>query len=431
MLHIFKRYSSPDIILIVLIFLEMLFSIIPLGNVSQTFNAFGFFLSGLAFAAVFFLKYYNKTVQRQEATMASVKNLLLPSVSVILLVLISFQNKQTLNSIPIDVKTSDVIPTVIELCTRFNDGSFVYEPIEKFGYHLPVTYLPMQWMPFLLAEQGEFDYRWIAIGIWLIAALILMWHSFRSQQIAVRIVGPLLLLAAYYFISFQQKEIVANVIELMVAGYYMLLMYSLGGKNAALRGLMIGICLMSRYSLLLWLPLAAVVVFMNESRRQFWISAGTCLLFVLIIYIIPFLSKDWNAFYRGYKYYDLSALGEWQHLNPSTGKPYHLYAGHGIAYFFYEHFPQLSLPDKIKRLQKAHLLMSLGTTTLLTVFYFLVRRRIDYRMYLLFSFKIYLAVFLFLIQVPYLYLMIVSFFVSIAIFIMQGKYRLSPNEPSR
>lgn len=419
-----SKVNVYNVLLLFFVLMEMFFTIMPGIHLGQTTNAFGFFFSGIAFALVIFLKYYKKNVEKVNIIQKPFW-LAWPLILIGLLALIFIQNQRTMQEMPIDVKTSDVIPTVIELCQRFVQGSFVYEPIEKFGYHLPVTYLPMQWMPYLLAEEGGFDYRWIAIGIWLIAALVLMWRSFKSQQILVRLVGPLLLVLAYFFIGFHKKDIVANVIELMVAGYYMLLVASFGGNNAVLRGLMIGICLMSRYSLLLWLPLAVIVAFVNEPKKQFWITALTCALFILAIYIIPFLSKDWGAFYRGYKYYDRSALGEWQHIDPGTGKPYHLFGGHGIAYFFYENFPNLSLPDKIKRLQKAHLAVSLGTTALLTIIYFVIRKRINYKLFLLISFKIYLAVFLFFIQVPYLYLMIVGLFVSIAVYIEQGRYHIN------
>jgi hypothetical protein len=212
----------------------------------------------------------------------------------------------------------------------------------------------------------------------------------------------------------------------MVAGYYMLLICSLNSTNAVFRGLMIGICLLSRYSLLLWLPLATAVVWWSEPRKQFWQTVVTVIFFTAALYIIPFLSKDWGSFYRGYKYYDSSALGEWQHINPSTGKPFHLFAGHGIAYKFYS-LSNIPIGQRLKWLQKAHLICSLGITLISGIWYWFNRKHIHHRIFLMGSFKLYLAVFLFFIQVPYLYLMIVSLFVSIAVFFEQSRYRLKPH----
>ncbi len=55
-------------------------------------------------------------------------------------------------------------------------------------------------------------------------------------------------------------------------------------------------------------------------------------------------------------------------------------------------------------------------TVLMGAWFWFNRKKINYKIFMLSSFKIYLAVFLFLIQVPYEYLMCVGNFVSIAIF---------------
>ncbi|RQO30887.1 hypothetical protein DBR32_09235 [Taibaiella sp. KBW10] len=420
-----KKINKFDFLLLIAIVLEILFSVYAKKFFDQPVNAFGFFFSSLLFGVILLLKFYNKdavlSVRIKEAKRKNWLSLIMVLLSLIAIAFISRSNIALFLRVPVGPETSDVIPTVAELCQRYLKGSFVYEPIEKFGYHLPVTYLPMQWMPYLIAEKGGFDYRWIAIGIWIIAAVVLLIRSFRSQNVMVRFFAPVLLVMSYFYICYYNDSIVANVIEMMVSGYYILLIVSLNTKNAVFRGLIIGICLLSRYSLLLWLPLAILVIFLSENRKHFWTTALTVFLFICILYVIPFLSKDWSIFYKGYKHYDISALGEWKHLNIYTNKPFHLYSGHGIAFWFYERkgFP---IEMRLKYLQKAHLFLCLGATAIMGIWYWFKRTKINDKIFLMGSFKIYLAIFLFFIQVPYLYLMIVGLFVSIAIFFEQGRY---------
>ena len=420
-----KRFSLYDLILFICIALEVLFSVYAKKFFDQPVNAFGFLFSGLAFGLVLLKKFYGQTVLlNQNAPLASRKTgAIMAALCLLAISIITVNAGNIMTKIPVSLSSSDIIPTVQELCTRYLDGSFVYEPIEKFGYHLPVTYLPMQWMPYLIAEKGHFDYRWIALGIWLLASLIVLIRSYRSSSLVVQLLAPAALALSYFYICYYNDTMIGHTIEIMVAGYYMLLICSLNSSNAIFRGLVIGICLMSRYSLLLWLPLAAAVVWWAEPRKYFWQTVISIIVFIGIIYVIPFLSKDWGSFYRGYKYYDRSALGEWQHINPLTNKPYHLYGGHGIAYKFYE-IGDLPITERLKWLQKAHVICSLGVTALLGIWYWFHRKSIQHRIFLLGSCKIYLAVFLFFIQVPYLYLMIVGLFVSIAILFEQGRYRV-------
>ncbi len=339
-----------------------------------------------------------------------------------------FLLKQHFSQNPILAEHSDVIPTIIELCERFLNGDAVYRPIEKFGYFLPVTYLPMQWVPFLTAEVFHFDYRWISISIWAIAFTVLVCRSMKYNSSWYHILTvlfgtiPILLMS---LTSGSLSSIMTNTVEIMVAGYYILLILSFNINNPVLRGLIVAICLMSRYSLVLWLPVAFVVLWLNEPKRNFYSTAATIIVFIVGIYVIPFLSKDWGIFYRGYKHYDISALGEWQHINGETGKPYHVYSGFGFASFIYDYYPGQDLMAKIKVLQKFHFWGSLLTTAALVLLYLRIRKSIYYKIYLMASFKIYLAVFMFFIQVPYTYLMLVDLFVSIAIFAETGKYHFA------
>ncbi|HRP88797.1 MAG TPA: hypothetical protein PKX92_02035 [Edaphocola sp.] len=332
---------------------------------------------------------------------------------------------------PIIAKESDVIPTIIELCQRLLAGNFVYEPIEKFGYHLPVTYLPMQWLPYVPAEYFHFDYRWIVVAIWLLVSFI-VFKDAQKYNNAQQILGYGSLFLLPYFLSSVMPDkpiggIVFMTVEFMVAAYYVLLMKCIHFKSAIVRGLIVAICLLSRYSLVLWLPLALVVLWMNEPKKKLLITLATIIIFILCIYVIPFLSHDWMAFYKGYKYYDNAAFGEWTVSYDGSGLPHHLFRGYGFASFIYSYFPNLSIEARISLLQKLHLFGSLTSVGTLILVYLKIRNSIDYRIFLLASFKIYIALFLFLIQVPYQYLMLVDVYISIMLIWEISRYKIINN----
>lgn len=412
---------------IVCLFLFQIFLLL-LGDffkINLEISAWLYFISGISIGIWVLVKFWNKQVQYRSADNVNrykLGKLLITFGSLIAVACTIGFLQHKFAQYPLDAKLSDVIPTVQELTRRFANGEYVYKPIEKFGYHLPVTYLPMQWSPFLLAEYGGFDFRWLTIAVWLLSFVFLTYHSFKTNALWQHAVSLIIITISYIFITYYNTGIHIHTFELMIVGYYSFLLLAIQSNNAFFKGIIVAICLMSRYSLVLWLPVAVVVLWMNESRKHFFTITFTIIGFVLVVYVLPYLSKDWMIFYKGYKYYDASALGEWEHLNPATNKPYHLFNGLGFAHFIYQNFPDWVMEAKIKLLQRIHLLASLFTSFLLIVIYLKNRAKIHYKLFLLASFKIYIAVFLFFIQVPYLYLMLVDFFVGIALYTIQARY---------
>lgn len=323
--------------------------------------------------------------------------------------------KQLFIAQPIDARYSDIIPTIQIAVRRFLAGEPVHPAVTFGNYTIPVlSYMPLQWLPYCFAEWLNKDYRTIAFVIWTGAVCLLV---FRTTQASLW-QGTLLAIAAAAMFSAildYQPHILSMTIELMVAGYYMLLIMGLHQRNPWLKGLGIALCMLSRYSLVLWLPLWLLIEWFSNDRRQALQTMLTAALAVLLIYIIPFLSQDWTVFYRGYKQYDQSAMGEWQHLN-DAGLPWHLYSGNGFAYLFYSGLSDWDLLARIKALQRTHFIASLLVVAGMGAWYFWKRHRIqDFRLLLLGTFKVYLTVFFELIQVPYAYLLVVGCFVSLAI----------------
>lgn len=422
MSKLFRRYNTLLVFLILVENYTLLFYPVNLGQ--QWLNAICYFLSSLLIGIVIIGKFKNKEIEKA----ISVK--LNPRIGIPVLLLfiwgiyfLASADHKLFHEIPIDPARSDIIPSIQVLVKRLLHGVPVYQPIEDFGYRFSVTYLPLQWIIFTPAEIFDFDYRWVAFFIWLIAVGFVLVQVFQTKSTILQILVPLMLWGVYYLIFRDHNDVISNTIETMIAGYYMMLILSLNQKNALLQGLAITLCLLSRYSLVLWLPLWAFVLFLSNNRKNLWKTIITVIGFVVAIYVIPFLSKDWHSFMEGYNYYTGATIGEWRSINESIGKPYHLSEGVGIAFLYWDHYRD-HLAKGVNLLRYTHLFMCLLTVFLLGVWYWRNRKRMQHSIFLMASFKIYLSVFLFFVQIPYPYLMIVGNFVSITIFALQWRYKI-------
>lgn len=414
-------------LLIALIILENLFLYYFYRNgiLTQGINAIGLFLSSIFFGIVLIYKFYNVGIQETYPQPAK-RNLISYSMILLLitgLVILGIQNHGLFSSHAINFRSSDIIPLIQVMCKRLLHGQFAYSLVNDFGYPLRATYLPAQWMPFTIAELLHKDYRWVTYGVWCIAGIWLCVRSIKISSPMLRAIIPLLVFASYYVLQSNNIGIVEITVELLISAYYMILIMGFNQNNGILQGIIISLCLLSRYSLVLWLPLYCFILFVTNNRKQLYMAVTTSLVIITVLYVIPFLSKDWTIFYKGYKYYDSSAYFEWTKLN-DKGKPSQLFVGTGYAYYFYTRFPNLDVMSRIKLLQRTHLVCSVLVTILMGIWFWFKKEKINYKIFMISSFKIYLAVFLFLIQVPYEYLMIVGNFVSIAIFCEQARYKV-------
>lgn len=426
-MHLTKQKTS-NIFLAFLIILEnfFLFYAFREFHFSQVANATALFSSSLLFGLVLLYRFYGQSARVRDIKLKlGFPQYLFIALFTVGLLYLAFGSRSIFHQNPIGPQYSDIIPEIQVACKRFLSGRNVYQPITEFGWTLELTYLPLQWLPYTAAEVLAFDYRWIAYGIWAFAALLLFTRALRTNNLSQQCFAGILIILSNYILLMRNPGIIASTVEIMVAGYYMLLIIGLNQRSAIVLGLCLSLCLLSRFSVLLWLPLGAFVLYTNGDRKPLLTTGITVIVVVLIIYVLPFLSRDWSSLYRGYKYYDHSAMGEW-HKHSDEQYPAQLHAGTGFAYLFYTGWPENSVARRLKLLQKTHLILSVGITVAMGAWYWFTKRNIDRRIFLMGSFKIYLAFFLAFIQVPYEYLMIVGNFVSIAIFCEQIRYEVIP-----
>ncbi len=310
-----------------------------------------------------------------------------------------------------DYTLSDVIPQIGWMVKRFLNGETPYQLITVWTYDLFPTYQTFQWAPYCLAEIFNFDYRWVPFGV-----LSISLGLFHKIQISSKIgfyykcifsILPWLILILFIYSGMQQY---ANTVESLIAAYYLLFALSLFYSSTFIKASMTIICLLSRYSLILWLPLLCLSLFFKNKastvRYIVYVISG-----VLVFYVIPFLYSDPLIFIKGFEYHTLAANNLWNH--PYENLQNTIFTGLGLSGFFYD-FVDGDILTRLAVLKKAHILLSTGFVILCSVAFFIYREMINNtELYLLGTFKIYLAIFYGFIQLPFHYLFLVPLFVSL------------------
>lgn len=333
------------------------------------------------------------------------------------------------HSLPIDFNKnpaetgSDVIPNVMSYVKRTINGEFPYQPIrgEHWTYELMPTYLTMTWLPYLPAEIFHFDYRWIPV-IALSICLVVYYrqnNQLKNNPLLFWIAFIVPILFIYFYTRFNKEEIKLTV-EGLVAAYYFLLAFSLAKKRLSLIIVMVLLCILSRFSLLFWLPLLVIVVFQECGIKSVVKSISICIVGVLLLYGL-FLIKDPNIFFKAVKYYDIATIGEWKiagWLKEKGGKyPYSLSRGTGWAIWFYDYLGG-TLEHKIAVLKKVQIVLVISTTILLCWYYLKHKTKMDGFLYALAGLKISLIIFYSFVQIPYTYLYVLPVLLNLPILML-------------
>lgn len=319
---------------------------------------------------------------------------------------------------------SDVFVQSTTMAERMLSGEKVYAPMTLLGYQLIPTYLPMQWMPFVISVITGSDPRLIHIVAWLaISGYFLFGQKFNFSLVVENLIAclaPALILGAFY--KFQGDALFMS-FELLIAAYYLLLVLGLLKKNFWLITLAILLCLLSRYSLALWLPVFLVILYFKTEKKLIIKGAVVVVSGILLLYVIPFLLYDPGIWVRGYDYYTTAAEGEWMdwriypEIEPKG--PVSVVNGIGMAVFFYKFIPG----DLLVRINTLRLIHIIAILLFVAVFIILFLRnkhlkKLPFAILALGSLKIYLVLFYAFIQIPYHYLYLVPLAISMGIILL-------------
>lgn len=320
---------------------------------------------------------------------------------------------------PIDVHSSDVIPIVQAYVSRFRSGEVVYRYLTNLPYPLFPNHLPLQWLPYVPAQALGIDFRWLSLAMLLglgFGAYQLVLLRRPGNWVSFGVLALLPALALWLVID-QDFYLYAQVLEPTIIAYYFLLAASVLSGSAWAQGGALVLCLLSRYSVVFWVPFFLWVLWREAGPRHALVVMLVVAAGVLGLYIVPFFAKDPTIFTHALAEYRLATLGEWSRINPDLGLPLHIGNGLSIIPWLYRFLP-LSLEAKITWVQRLHALASAGTGALLSGFYWRYGRRYDYRYLTLIGLKLYLVVFYFFIQIPYAYLISLSVLLSVFVVLL-------------
>jgi hypothetical protein len=209
-------------------------------------------------------------------------------------------------------KISDVLPQLETLYMRFAAGEMPYQPVDV-GTHVAYpVYLPLHWLPVGISNMLHFDTRWSGYALLVMAAGIYGFFVFQhNKPLIIRIVAALFpALVLWGYVLWGREDIPVSY-ELVIASYYLVLAVSLSKHRTVWIAFGLILCLLSRYTLVFWVPLFAVLFWQNASIRAsalLWLSVITS---ALALYVVPFLLKDTSAFLQGIAYHNGAAVAEW------------------------------------------------------------------------------------------------------------------------
>ena len=329
---------------------------------------------------------------------------------------------------------SDGIHQIGIMVERFLNGIFPYSIITEWpdlGAYLFPTYLPLTWMPYIVPEIFGFDYRWMGFAILIIGFLyffykVIPWN--RSWGINI-----VLLFLPFLFLYLFQKNDTQSIfrfsVETMIAGYYLILATALFSKSNLVRGVALLLCVLSRYSVVLWVPLFFFVLLFKEKKTNLFQIGGWLALGILGLYVIPFLAEDPTIFKQGYDYHTKAAeisfvLLPWQ----AEGElPAVISNGFGMA-IYYDQFIDGSAADKLWALKSTHLSLLCLTVLISMIVFYKIKDKMDYRIFLLGTLKVYLVIFYNFIQIPFGYLFLTMVFISLPMMaLLLGQVKIRDN----
>lgn len=313
-------------------------------------------------------------------------------------------------------EVSDIMPMIRTLNERLLSGEYPYKMVNKWGYDFFPTFLPAHWAPFSISFIFHFDMRWVSSFAWAIVVMIIAaYHFSGSARISAWkwfLPGLLFLVPALYVIYDPISLGVSA--ELLITAYYLLLILAIWTRNLTLLAIATVLCLLSRYSLVLFAPVLVLILYQQYGKKELLRYILIVLGGILAFYVIPFMWKDPLIFYKSYHYYSTSSISEWhgQPWQEPGSKPYTLFRGIGLASLVYD-YGGGTLDYRIVLDRMLHLGFLLGTSVLLCLQFWLMRHKIRTpELFTLGAFKIYLTVFYAWIQIPYSYLYIMPASIS-------------------
>lgn len=221
--------------------------------------------------------------------------------------------RQMIQRIPEPVVGSDVVPQLEILFDRFSQGIFPYSKIDLPQSKPFPVYMPFHWLPVGMSRLLHIDPRWSGLFLLVPVFVLYGWSVVRNK---VSIVSNILMVLLPFFVllayTYWGDGDIPLSLETTITAYYLVLALGLYCRNFWLTVLGISLCLLSRYTMIFWLPLFLVLLYQQQGLRR-GITAIAIPVACIICFYIPFVVYDPSIFLTGLKYHNDCAVGEWQY----------------------------------------------------------------------------------------------------------------------
>ena len=330
------------------------------------------------------------------------------------------------------ILVSDVIPHLRTLYERFSRGEFPYTPVHFSTYDLMPIYMPLHWLPAGLATPLHLDIRWIGV---IFLALSVAWYGWfmavQAGRVGLRIMALVLpSLSLWAFIHWGAGDLGVTY-EIIIAAYYLVLAVGFFARKYWLVTIGIILCLLSRYTLLFWLPLFAFIYLKEKGLKKSLVMWGWISVAFVLIFVLPFYIKDPAFVSRGLSYYAKATVSDW--IGCCADPPVSWTQENGISFAI--HMKALFNGDMAHRVALNSIV--LGIVLLLTFIsclmgYLRWRHRIDSFTYSLVTLYTFICVYFFFSPLTYRYYLLPFLMVSAVLcakilLYKQPELKTSPN----
>jgi hypothetical protein len=306
---------------------------------------------------------------------------------------------------PINAAYADMLPVIELSCKRLLNLAPVYAPMNEISRGEVNAYLPMMWLPYIPAVILKFDLRWATVTVLFIALFIAAIPVFKASKsipaIPFLITCICLFMVCNFFLT-HGTDFWAMSEEGVVTGFYILLGYALLQQNYYLTGLGIALCLLSRYSLILWIPVYLIFLYLKGPLANFKKTVIVLGVFVLIVFVLPFFIWDPLYFFKLPFIQAGSQDWFWEHNKLGVTKDFTTV---GLYKFFSPEYSHLMMP------------VEFITSIIFPVIMIwqALKRKLNTRFIGFSSLKLSLVFFYNFIPVPYNYLFFPGTFISYAL----------------
>ncbi len=210
-----------------------------------------------------------------------------------------FQSKYLISSMPIDIGYADMLPVIKVMDQRFIAGHWrhIYDTIPEIWNGTKPIYLPGIWIPFVPAVFFGIDMRWMTVICLFFVYAVYLLSFYANHRKILSFITLLIASMLLWWLLTEDDEhgLISRTEEGTIIVYYVLAVLALLSEHIVTAGIAVSLCMLSRYSLVGWVPAFLVFLVLSGKTRKAFLFSATGLVCMVILFILPFgweLIKD-------------------------------------------------------------------------------------------------------------------------------------------